>query len=197
MQGITGTKNKGLKRVLIFDHHQSEGRLMRHLIKTESKNLEKTARRAQLNATNMVETLQHDRATMWPESAEWNRGKKSGSLINKAFKKSCKNLCSLLEKLLGGSYPMETLLVTVWWKEAVGPAFRAARTQAKMKSPNFSRPTSTKTTIFQIQSSELDLCSVQDLTLFCWSSFLCCITGLLSHEVLFRGDIDISEITEG
>lgn len=64
MQGITGTKNKELKRVLIFDHHQSERRLMRHLIKTESKNLKKTARRAHLNATNMVETLQHDRATM-------------------------------------------------------------------------------------------------------------------------------------
>lgn len=57
-------KNKGLKLVFIFDHYQSEGRLMRHLIKTESKNLEMTAGRSCLNGTNMIQTFQLERATM-------------------------------------------------------------------------------------------------------------------------------------
>lgn len=43
MQAVIGAKNKGLKLVPMFDHRQSEGRLMRHLIEAESKNLETTA----------------------------------------------------------------------------------------------------------------------------------------------------------
>lgn len=64
MQAVTGAKNKGLKLVLMLDHRQSEGRLMRHLIEAESKNLETTARHARLSGANMVRTFRHERATM-------------------------------------------------------------------------------------------------------------------------------------
>lgn len=64
MQAVTGAKNKGLKLVPMFDHSQSEGRLMRHLIEAESKNLETTARHVRLSGTNMVRTFRHERAAM-------------------------------------------------------------------------------------------------------------------------------------
>lgn len=128
MQGITGMKNKGLKLVLVVDHNQSEGRLMRHLINTESKNLETTARHARLNGTNMVQNFQDERATMWPGSTESNRDKNQGHFWTKppvkTYVHSCKSFC----------------VVQIWWKQHWSPCGEktlSALPEHKIKSLDF------------------------------------------------------------
>lgn len=136
--------------------------------------------------------------TMWPGSGEFlPQGKNQGQLWTKSLKTPVKTYVQSWKSFLVGWDLMETPSLSLWWKDAVGPAFRADKTHAKVESLHSSRPSGTKITIFRIQSSELDPCSSQDLTLFCWSSLLCWITGLLAHEVIFRGDTDMWEITEG
>lgn len=90
---------------------------------------------------------------MWPGNAEWNRGKEKknqGQLWTKSSKTPVRTDVHSWKSWFGSD---GNTIVTVWWKEAVGSASRAPRTQAKVESRHFSQPTGTKTTIFRTRVS--------------------------------------------
>lgn len=108
--------------------------------------------------------------------------------MNREFTNSCKDRCSLLEKL-----------VLTRWKQQRSPGGEKRLSALQLEQPEHKQRLNhiilldqrvQKQPYFRHKGSEVDLCSILDLTLFCRPA-------LLLHHRPVRGDVDISDITGG